>query len=264
MKQMDRAGKKEKRVKIKQALCAIIGAAVFFGGIYAVFYFSQNKERRDLAERIAEYGPRKGVPRSIDDLQRAIAAYEELQTQHVKDAAQTATYWKILASRFQDKQMYLEAVNALRRAIEINPDDEALHYLTGLNAASCAKSMYDYDEGAGGRGINASRYFNLAEAAYLRAIELEPAYTQARYGLAVLYIYELDRPADAVPHLLRYMENRSGDANAMFMLARALYMTGEYSEAVAWYERGIPLTKDDAMRAEAQTNRNFIMDILGR
>jgi tetratricopeptide (TPR) repeat protein len=264
MKQVDKAAKKEKRNKIKQALYAIIGAAVFFGGVYAVFYFTQNNERRELASRVAEYGPRKGVPRTIEDLQKAIAAYEDLQEQHVKDAAQTATYWKILATRFQDKQMYIEAVKALRRAIEINPGDEVAHYLTGMNAAQSAKSMYDYDEGEAGRGINAARYFNLAEEAYLRAIELEPEYAQARYGLAVLYVYELDRPALAVPQLLQYMENRSGDANAMFILARALYMTGEYNEAIEWYERGIPLSKDEKIRAEAQANRNYIMDLAGR
>jgi tetratricopeptide (TPR) repeat protein len=258
----DRAVKSEKRRKLKQAVCAIAGAVILVGGVFFVYHWSRDKEHRAMAARIAEYGPRKGVPRTIEDLQRAIAAYEDLQTMHVKDAAQTATYWKILSIRFQDKGMFVEAVKALRRAIEIMPDDETLHYLTALNAAQAAKSAFDYEEGSGGSGAASRRYLNLAEAAYLRAIEIEESYTQARYGLAVLYVFELDRPADAVPQLRRYMENRSGDADSMFLLARALYMLGEYEEALNWYERGIPLTKDAARKAEAESNRNFIRGLL--
>ncbi|MDR3301117.1 MAG: tetratricopeptide repeat protein [Spirochaetaceae bacterium] len=254
--------KRENWRRIKQTVCAIAGGVVLVGGVFFVYHWSRDKEHRDMATRIAEYGPRKGVPRTIEDLQRAIAAYEDLQELHVKDAAQTATYWKILSIRFQDKGMFLEAVKALRRAIELKPDDETLHYLTALNAAQSAKSMFDYEEGSGGIGTASRRYLNLAEAAYLRAIEIEGSYTQARYGLAVLYVFELERPADAVPQLRRYMENRSGDADAMFLMARALYMTGEYEEALDWYERGIPLTKDAARKAEAESNRNYIRGLL--
>ncbi|MDR2864228.1 MAG: tetratricopeptide repeat protein [Spirochaetaceae bacterium] len=252
----------EKRKKTKQIMAAIIGGVILVGGILYVFYWSQDKEHRVFAEKIAEYGPRRGVPRTIDDLKKAIAEYENLQEKHVKDAAQTAVYWKILSSRFQDKGMFLEAVNALRKAIELMPDDETLHYLTGLNAARAAKSLYDYDQGNGGSGLNRQRYFVLAEDAYKRAIELEPTYTQARYALAVLYVFELNRPADAIFELLRYMENRSGDADAMFVMARALYMTAQYREAVEWYDRGIPLTKDTEKKAEAEANRNFISNLV--
>jgi tetratricopeptide (TPR) repeat protein len=76
-------------------------------------------------------------------------------------------------------------------------------------------------------------------------------------------VFELDRPLEAIPHLLKYMENRSGDANAMFILARAYYMTGELNDAVEWYERGIPLVKDEKTRKEAEANRNYIMGLSG-
>ena len=178
-----------KKGKLKQIVCAIAGAILVLGGFFFVWTWSKDKEHREMARRIAEFGPRKGVPRTIDDLKRAIAVYEDVQTLHVKDAAQTGVYWKILATRFQDREMFLEAIKALAEAIKYTPDDEVLHYLTGLNAAQAAKSLYDYDTGNGGRGAVSSRYFKLAEDAYLRAVELEPSYTQARYALAVLYTF---------------------------------------------------------------------------
>ncbi|MDR2467599.1 MAG: tetratricopeptide repeat protein [Spirochaetaceae bacterium] len=249
-----------KKGSVKQTVCALIGGIIVVGGIFYIYTWSQDQERRELARRISEFGPRKGVPRTIDDLQRAIAAYEDIQKLHVKDAAQTGVYWKILATRFQDREMYLEAVNALQQAIHYTPDDETLHYLTGINAARAAKSLYHPD--ANGMNDAVMQHFKLAETAYLRAIELEPLYTQALYALSILYIFELNRPEDAIVHLLQYMETRSGDADAMFILARALYMTGRFQEAADWYDRAIPLTKDEKKRLEAEQNRNFIRDQL--
>ncbi|MDR1362540.1 MAG: tetratricopeptide repeat protein [Spirochaetaceae bacterium] len=250
-----------KKGAFKKALCGFIGFVLIVGGIVFILYYDKNKERLDLAREIANYGPRKGVPRSIEDLKRAIAAYEKLQEQHVKDAAQTGVYWKILGSRFQDKQMYFEAIEALKHAIEITPNDETLHYLLGLNAAYAAKSAYDYG-GEGAIGARALGYFNLAEAAYLRSMEIEPMYNQASFALAVLYIYELNRPEEGMRQLVIYMENRSGDAGAMFMMARASYMLGRYREAVDWYDRGIPLAKDNGQKAEAEENRRYILGLM--
>ncbi|MDR2097131.1 MAG: tetratricopeptide repeat protein [Spirochaetaceae bacterium] len=250
-----------KKGAFRKGLFAIIGFGVIAGGITFAFYYDKNRERLALAREIAEYGPRKGVPRTIDDLKRAIAAYEKLQEQHIKDAAQTGVYWKILASRFQDKQMYFEAIDALQRAIEITPDDETLHYLLGLNAAYGAKSAYDYQDD-GDMGERSRGYFALAERAYLRSIELEPKYNQARFALAVLYIYELGRPEEGITQLAAYMDTRSGDSDAMMMMARAFYMLGRYREAIDWYDRGIPLIKDKGKRAEAEENRRYVLGLM--
>jgi hypothetical protein len=35
-------------------------------------------------------------------------------------------------------------------------------------------------------------------------------------------------------------------------------MTGRNGEAADWYERGIPLSKDAARKAEAEANLNYI------
>ncbi|MDR3355941.1 MAG: tetratricopeptide repeat protein [Spirochaetaceae bacterium] len=248
-----------KKGSFKRWFYGFFAFVVIVGGVAFLFYHDKNRERLALAREIAEYGPRKGVPRTIEDLKRAIAAYEKLQEQHVKDAAQTGTYWKILASRFQDKGMHFEAIEALQRAIEITPSDETLHYLLGLNAAYAAKSAY---EGDGAAGARSRRYFDLAEKAYLRSIELEPKYNQARFALAVLYIYELERPEEGIGQLVAYMENRSGDSDAMLMMARAFYMLGRYREALDWYDRGIPLIKDAGQRAEAEENRRYVLGLM--
>jgi tetratricopeptide (TPR) repeat protein len=238
----------------KEAAIGIIVAAVAVLGFGGMTMYQRNKNRNDLAFRIAALGD--GTPSTIEDLKSAIAAYEKQIEQHVKDAAQLGIYWKILAVRFQDRGLHNEALEALERAIYFTPEDRALHYMTGVSAAYVAKDIHSFP---GVDRTEKDRYFALAEESYLRAIELDERYLRPRYGLAILYVFELDRPAEAVPHLLRYLEISRNDTDIMFVLARAYYMTGAFKEAVEIYDRIISVTTDEQKRKEAQNNRQAVM-----
>jgi tetratricopeptide (TPR) repeat protein len=111
---------------------------------------------------------------------------------------------------------------------------------------------------SGNAETEAGHFFTLSENAYLRAIELDPDYPKPRYGLGVLYTFELDRPADAIPHLTRYLQIISSDVQVMFVLARAYYMTEQYDEAIELYDRIIARSKDPKVKAEAQNNRETV------
>jgi tetratricopeptide (TPR) repeat protein len=178
---------------------------------------------------------------------------------HVKDAAQTGVYWKILAYRLQDKGLHGEALDALERAISYTPTDPALHNMVGVSAGIMAKSALNFEGTRGNLGRD--NYFTLAEEGYLRAISLDERYVRPMYGLAVLYTFELGRPQEAIPYLLRCL-NISPDADTMFVLARSYYMIEAYQEAVAVYDRLIDFTKDPVKRNEAQINRQIVLDTI--
>ncbi|MDR2101044.1 MAG: tetratricopeptide repeat protein [Treponema sp.] len=236
---------------------AVLG--IILAALGGVVVYQRNKDRNTLAARIAEIG-NGGPPETIEGLRSAITVYEARIEQHVKDAAQAGVYWKILATRLQDRGLHNEALDALERTIYYNPEDSAAFYLTGVSAAIVAKSSLNFT----GAGENTARdtYFALAESAYLRAIELDERYSRPRYGLSVLYLFELNRPEEAVPHLLRYLEIQTRDVDAMFLLARAYYMTGRYEESLSLYDRIIPLTRDEAKRTEAEKNKETVLGIL--
>jgi tetratricopeptide (TPR) repeat protein len=245
-------------MKIKKEI--LIGITVIFvlaAGFYGMNFYGKNKNRTALARRVAELGVRGGgPPETIEGLKAAIAAYEERIDRHVKDAVQTALYWKILAIRLQDRSLHNEALEALEQAISYNPEDPALQYLTGVSSAIVAKSFHDF----AGTGAERERLFALSESAYLRSIELDDAYSKPRYGIGVLYIFELDRPQDAVPHILRYLEIATDDVDAMFLLARAYYMIEQFQDALELYDRIIVLTKKNAnKRKEAENNRQIVL-----
>ena len=153
--------------------------------------------------------------------------------------------------------MHLDALDALERAIRFDGEEPTLFYLTGVSAAVAAKSSLNFPGVKNGEDAR-NRYFALAESAHRRAIELDPGYSRPRYAIGVLYVFELDRPAEAVPHLQRYLELMSTDTDAMFVLARAWYMTGNTQNAVDMYDRIIHTTKDKGKKEEALRNREFV------
>jgi tetratricopeptide (TPR) repeat protein len=249
------------KLKIKKEILAgLLVISAICLGFAALIAYQKDKNRGELAAQVAGLDP-GGSPSgdTIDELKAAIAQYEKQLEAYVRDAAKTGNYWKILALRLQDRGLHNEALGALERAINYLPADPVLHYLTGLSAAVAAKSSHSFPERD---NRERERLFVLAEDAYRRAIELDDRYLNPRYGIAVLYVFELDRPGEAIPHLEKYLEISRNDVDAMFILARACFMTGQFQIAADLYTRIIGVTKDEAKRLEAQNNRFSAMERL--
>jgi tetratricopeptide (TPR) repeat protein len=242
----------------KNVVGGIIVLVILAAGITALYQHQKQKDRYNLAARIADLGGRGGPPPTIEALTKALEIYEEQIEAHVRDAAQTGVYWKILAVRLQDKGLHHKALEALERAIYYTPEDQNLQYRTGVSAAAVAKGYIDFSGNTNpGEG---NRFYTMAETAYLKSIAMDPTYSQPHYGLGVLYVFELNRPEDAIPHLERYLELTTNNVDGMFVLAAAYYLTGQYELALNLYDRILTITKDTAKRAEAERNRQTVMD----
>jgi tetratricopeptide (TPR) repeat protein len=241
----------------KQNVRLVITLLIFAAGILGIFIYKRVSERNSLARQIADLSPRGAPPQTIEDLRKAIALYEKKIEEHVKDAAQTGVYWKILGSRLMDgkgkEPLYGEALDALENAARYYPEDEAIHYLIGVSAGNLARSEYFSP-------AEAAEHYRIAEAAYLRAIDLNERYAKALYGLAVLYVFNLDRPAEAIPYLERFLDINKRDTDGMFVLAAARYMTEDYEAAVELYDKIIGLTKNSEIKKQAEANKQQVLD----
>jgi tetratricopeptide (TPR) repeat protein len=244
--------KKARDIILGILIVLVIGSLVIW-----VYRHEQNKVHRDLAKRIAELSPRGGPPETIEGLREAIAAYEAQIALNVKEGAQTGIYWKILAIRLADRGMHRDALDALERALHYNSVDPTLFYLSGDYANTVAASVVGF---SGNSGTEKDRFLKLAETSFLRAIDLDGDYPKPKLGLGILYTFDLDRPAEAIPHLERYLEQMSSDVKAMFVLARAYYMTGNFDRAIDLYDRIIARSKDPKVKAEAENNKEIIRD----
>jgi tetratricopeptide (TPR) repeat protein len=241
--------------KVKEIIMGILVVLAVGTLVTLLYRHEKSKTHAALAKRIAELSPRGGPPETIEGLKTAIAAYEAQIELNVKEGAQTGVYWKILATRLADRSKHRDAIEALEQALRYNAEDPTLFYLTGESAGIVAANALQFSVNS---EAEQTRYYGLAESAYLRAIALDSAYPKPRLGLGILYAFDLNRPADAVPHLIRYLETLSNDMTAMFVLARAYYMTENYEGAIELYDRIIARTKDPKVKAEAQINKEHI------
>jgi len=245
--------------KFKEIFFVLCVLAVAVSVIAFVNDRTSSRSSRELAKRMAELSPRGGPPETIDGLRQAIALYEDQIERHVKDAAQTGVYYKILATRLADRKLHNDALEALEKAIYYNTEDPLLFYLTGVSAGSAAKSIVGFSMDA---DVKREHFYDLAEKSYLRALELDITYTRAMYGLAVLYSFELDRPQDAIVQLERYLLINSSDTSAMFVLARSYFMIEDLTRASEIYQRIADRTRDKSIRDQALELRDQIQGMI--
>jgi len=246
-------------IKVKDAFIGIFVLVSFGILVTMVYRYEIDRGHRDLAKRIIGINSKSGPPETIDGLKKAIALYEKQIELNVKTGVQTGTYWKILAIRLADKGMHKDAVEAYERALYYKADDPTLFFLLGESASVAAASTLDFNSNS---VLEKERYQKLAESSYLRSIELDPTYAKPKLGLGILYTFDTDRPADALPHLERYMQIMPNDIKGMFIAARAYYMTDDNERAVDLYERIIYKSKDPKVKAEAKGNIEIIKDLM--
>jgi len=242
--------------KFKEFILAILILAAVGSLIYFMYQRGSNKTNRELAKRMMEISPRGGPPETIEGLRQAIALYEDQIERNIREGAQTGVYWKILGTRLADTRgqgQHAAALEAFEKAIYYNAEDASLYYLTGISAAMVAKSKVGFSVSS---VREQEHYFRLAENSHLRALEIEPTYTRPMYALGVLYAFELDRGEDAIVQLERYLQILPSDINAMFVLARAYYMTRNFRRSAEIYDRIIDRSRNQEEKQNAMINKD--------
>ena len=202
------------------------------------------KNRRDLAVRMAaEEGAAAGDER-IAELKGKIASVDAQVEKTLEGVRDKATYWRLLGLKYMDYQMWGEALKAFDEAAQITPEYAVLLYNRGL----CAGQMALSADVPGAR----SAYIDRAEANYRRAVAVDPRYTPALYGLAVLLVFERNNPAEAVDLLDDFLAIERSDVSARFLLARCYVQLGRSEDALILYGEIIKLTEDDTEKSKAE------------
>ncbi|MCL2609462.1 MAG: tetratricopeptide repeat protein [Treponema sp.] len=243
---------------IKKDTLIAIASIIIIVSVLVLFYrFQRDADRREMASGIVAAGG--GVPQTVEELMEAIDLYGRRIERHVEDAAQVGVYWKILGSRLASRGLHRHAVGAFEQAIYFTPEDQTLFFMTGQSAAIVAGSIVDFP---GADPAERGEFLALAESSFLRAIAMDPVFGRPRLSLGILYVFDLDRPQDAIPQLERYLNISPQDTTAMFVLARAHFVTGGFREAVELYERVLAVSRDQEIRAEAEANIATVMEFL--
>ena len=197
-------------------------------------------------------------PTTIEELKDAIKKYQERVADIQLAQSQIGIWYKILGTRYLDNKMYGEALKCFEEALKYYPDNQNLYYYVGVCAGYMSHAALDYN--ASGTNEIKYNYLKLAEEAYLRAIAIEDRYVRALYGLGVLYVFELDEPDKAIPHLEKALSIDTKNLDTMFVLARAYYSNYDFNKAVEIYDRIIETTKSDDTKQTAEENKKIALD----
>jgi len=197
-------------------------------------------------------------PTTIEELQDAIAKYQERVADIELANSQIGIWYKILGTRYLDSKMYGEALKCFQKALQYYPDNQNLYYYVGVCAGYMSHAALDF--GGSGSSEVKYNYLKTAEEAYLRAIQIENRYVRALYGVGVLYVFELDEPVKAIPHLEKLLSIDTKNIDAMFVLARAYYSNYEFDKAIGMYDKIILLTKSAETKTNAEENKKIVLD----
>lgn len=187
----------------------------------------------------------------IEELEASIERFRDIVDTKVEASRNLGVYYKMLALEYIERRMFGLAVDALEEAIAIQPENPSLFYNAGVSAARFAKSQVE--EAA------TLEWLNRAEVYYRRCIELDPRHGDAYYGLAVLYEFELNRPAEARSLLEDLIEFEPDSYSALGLLARIYVAEGRVSDALTIYDDIIANSNDSELRRQATENRRRLL-----
>lgn len=224
----------------------LAGAAVALAGCAA---------RSTWLESLKAVEGGEGTRSSLEQLKRDIDRFQAEVDRTVSAAQNLGVYWKMLALKYVDNGMYGLALEALDEAVAVYPENPILFHYMGLSAARAAKGVV-------ADGAERARLFARAEAAYRRAIFLEPGYVDALYGLAVLLSLELDRSPEAEPLLAAVLAREPKNVDALFLLGRIAYAEGRYEDAVDAFDRILATKPPERVGAQAEANRQQAKEAL--
>lgn len=231
--------------------------SVIFAFLFVATLFSCTKSNKTII-RMQHLEEGVSNPTTIEEIKAAISKYEERVNDIQLAQGQIGIWYKMLASRYIEKKLYGEALEALDKALDYYPNNQNLYYYVGVCAGYMSHKAMDFD--ATGNFEKRMNYLKLSEDAYKRAIDIEPRYARALFGLSVLYAFELDEPENAVPLMERFMSIETRDIDGMFLLARCYYMTYEFDKAIEMYDKIIATTKSADRKAEAEANKKTVLD----
>jgi tetratricopeptide (TPR) repeat protein len=193
-------------------------------------------------------------PSTPEELEATVRKYRKIVEEKVDAGSREAYYLRLLGSAYLARRMYGEALKAFEASVALTPANAPLFYYMGLCSGYVGKSLTGPDDAQKSRS-----YILAAEKNHLRALEIDPAYARSMYALAVLYAFELGRPAEAVPLAERYLEINTEDDGARFVLARAFFLTGRIDDAVSAYGVIEEKSKNPRSREDAKRNREAIL-----
>lgn len=235
-----------------QCSTACTGALI----VVLVAFFSGCAEQREaeldflIATEEAQYEGVSVPSERIQELRSEIRRYRDQVEEVTTAMSRVASFQKMLANELMQQNMWEPALEALQQAMELQTGNPVLYYLAAVASGYSARAHI----------IDGRReeYLQQAEQLYRAAIEINPQYREALYGLAVLLAFELDRPGEALEYARRVATIETRDPAIRFLLANVLVRNEQYQAAAEIYDELAKNAPSADQRRRAASNRDEV------
>ncbi|MDH4262921.1 MAG: hypothetical protein OEV78_07755 [Spirochaetia bacterium] len=135
-----------------------------------------SKWQRDLV--IKRYGLDPDKTKQIAEWEKEIIKYEDIINEKVEAGLKEAKLYRKIGEAYAGMEMYQPCVDNLQKAIDLGYLNEEIFFIQALCLGSLARKQ-NWEE----------TYRNNAEAAFLKALSVNPDYHRAKLELGLLYFY---------------------------------------------------------------------------
>jgi len=222
-----------------------------------VYLSSCGSDDRQLLERLSQMEGDGTTAYDIEndenyrELKKDIDKYRKIIDKKIDAAEKLGTYYKLIGLKYLDYSMYELALESFQEALAIYPENPNVLYNAGLASARLSKTE--------GSESESYRLLVQAERYYKASLLVNDRFSSPMYGLAILYVYEMDQPELAIPLMEVYNTIQKSSMNGRFLLAAAFFASGREGEAVDTYNSIIESSEDSVEVESARSNRNSIL-----
>ncbi len=129
---------------------------------------------------------------------------------------------------YAKKKMFPEAKEALAQVTALTPDFAPAHFQLGV----CFQQAGEMEN---------------ALVQYREVMRLDPANLD-NYFNATLILVQMNKPAEALENCLKILAARPDDPDVNEMAGQSQLQLGEYAKALAFFEKALAFSKDDAKK----------------
>ena len=186
----------------------------------------------DLYRHVMTFDPddaeaQLGLGLVLLSLERPLEAIEPLIELAVSHPGNPSVH-RVLCRARLEAQQWDAAAASIAVALELGPDDAETHWMIG-------------------RLAEARRDFGMAEAAFRRALDLDPNLASALFDLGTLLYRELDQPAEAIMLFGRLLAVAPDHVGVFCACGNAFRVQRRFEQALLSYRHYLKLLPDSAL-----------------
>ncbi len=189
--------------------------------------------------------------KSIEELKRDLKVYESIIREKVEAAEGAVTVYRLLAEQYSKLGMFDLALEQYEHLLLIEPANHIVLNSAGIAAGQTALSLPGM--------LEQQNYMERARRYYERAININPAYRDPYFGLAVLLLFELDDIEAAKSIITRALSLFPDDIRLLFLLARTAVLEERIDDAIEIYDRIIEKSSRESEKNAAIVNREELL-----